>query len=132
MGDAREGGTVTTPMALLTEHDDGRTLIEFPSCPGCQTFAEADEDVGAVAREALEGWIEAHQVAGHSVPAVDAGAIKVFKVQVAWSAEDKAFIARVPELPGCMADGPTEDEARIATHEAIRVWLETDRERTAP
>jgi len=119
-------------MALLTEQGDGGTLIEFPSCPGCQTFAEAGEDVGAVAREALEGWLEAHQVAGYSAPAVDANAIKVFKVEIAWSAEDGAFIARVPELPGCLADGPTEDEARAAAHEAIRLWLETDRERTAP
>lgn len=45
-----------------------RTLIEFPDCPGCQTFAEPDEDVGAVAREALEGWLEVHLEGGEAPP----------------------------------------------------------------
>ncbi len=34
------------------------TLADFPDCPGCRTFAEADEDVAAMAREALEGWLK--------------------------------------------------------------------------
>lgn len=50
---------------------EGRiTLIEFPDCPGCQTFFDPKEDTNfsAVAREALEGWLEAHLVAGQSPP----------------------------------------------------------------
>jgi DNA-binding XRE family transcriptional regulator/predicted RNase H-like HicB family nuclease len=42
------------------------TLIDFPDCPGCQTFAEPGEDVGARAEEALAGWLEAHLVAGQA------------------------------------------------------------------
>lgn len=45
-----------------------RTLVKFPDCPGCQTFAEARQDVCAVAREALEGWLEAHLVLGDAPP----------------------------------------------------------------
>jgi DNA-binding XRE family transcriptional regulator len=45
-----------------------RTLIEFPDCPGCQTFAEPDEDVTEVAREALEGWLEVHLEGGEAPP----------------------------------------------------------------
>src|SRR5690242_2699600 len=49
---------------------EGRaTLIEFPGCPGCQTFAESGQDVCAVAREALEGWLEAHLILGDAPPA---------------------------------------------------------------
>jgi DNA-binding XRE family transcriptional regulator/predicted RNase H-like HicB family nuclease len=47
---------------------EGRhVLAEFPDCPGCQTFGTAD-DIGDVAREALEGWLEAHLVGGQIPP----------------------------------------------------------------
>lgn len=46
-----------------------RTLISFPDCPGCQTFAERGEDVDALAREALEGWLETHLALGEAPPA---------------------------------------------------------------
>lgn len=45
-----------------------RTLVEFPACPGCQTFAEPDEDVSELAREALEGWLELHLEDGDAPP----------------------------------------------------------------
>jgi predicted RNase H-like HicB family nuclease/DNA-binding XRE family transcriptional regulator len=48
-------------------HREGsRWLAEFPDCPGCQTFATAQE-IAAMAQEALEGWLEAH-LAGGKVP----------------------------------------------------------------
>lgn len=46
-----------------------RTLIAFPDCPGCQTFAESGQDVAYVAREALESWLEAELKYGESPPA---------------------------------------------------------------
>ncbi len=45
--------------AIVTR-EGRRSLVAFPDCPGCQTFAERGEDVAAVAREALQGWLEAH------------------------------------------------------------------------
>lgn len=42
--------------------------VEFIDAPGCQTFASAGESVERVAQDALEGWIEAHLVAGRAVP----------------------------------------------------------------
>lgn len=45
-----------------------RRLVEFPDCPGCQTFAEPGEDLAALAKEALEGWLEAHLVHGGVPP----------------------------------------------------------------
>jgi len=35
-------------------------LIEFPDAPGCQTFADREADVYPTAKEAIEGWLEAH------------------------------------------------------------------------
>ena len=43
-------------------------LAEFPDCPGCQTFPESGDELEAAAREALEGWLEAHLVDGQIPP----------------------------------------------------------------
>lgn len=48
---------------------EGRTSVaEFPDCPGCHTQAGPREDLGDCAREALEGWLEAHLVLGRVPP----------------------------------------------------------------
>ena len=51
-----------------------------------------------------------------------------YEVIIYWSDEDAAFIAEVPELPGCMADGATYDAAVAAVQVVIREWIETARE----
>jgi predicted RNase H-like HicB family nuclease/DNA-binding XRE family transcriptional regulator len=43
-------------------------LAEFPDCPGCQTFADDGDELADAAREALEGWLEAHLVDGQAPP----------------------------------------------------------------
>jgi predicted RNase H-like HicB family nuclease len=49
-----------------------------------------------------------------------------------WSSEDDAFIAEVPELAGCAANGATRQEALAAAEIAIAEWLETARELGRP
>jgi predicted RNase H-like HicB family nuclease len=43
----------------------------------------------------------------------------VYQYIFRWSDEDGAYIAEVPELPGCMADGPTYRDALAAAEEVI-------------
>jgi len=50
-------------------HEGRQTLAEFPDCPGCQTFVDPGEDIGAAAEEALEGWLESHLAHGEAPPA---------------------------------------------------------------
>ena len=51
-----------------------------------------------------------------------------YEIILYWSAEDTAFIAEVPELPGCMAHGDTQEEALANVKEAMRLWLDTARD----
>jgi predicted RNase H-like HicB family nuclease len=55
-----------------------------------------------------------------------------YEVIIYWSAEDQAFIAEVPELPGCPADGKTYQEALANVEVVIREWIETAKELGRP
>ena len=57
-----------------------------------------------------------------------------YEIIIYWSEEDMAFIAEVPELPGCAADGATHKEALENVEVIIQEWLKTAKElgRTIP
>jgi predicted RNase H-like HicB family nuclease len=55
-----------------------------------------------------------------------------YEVIIYWSEEDQAFIAEVPELPGCAADGATYREALANVEVIIKEWLETAQELGRP
>ena len=43
-------------------------LVEFPGCPGCQTFGATKAEALRMGKEALEGWLEAHLSSGQVPP----------------------------------------------------------------
>ena len=48
-----------------------------------------------------------------------------YEIILYWSDEDSIFIAEVPELPGCMAHGDTQEAALKNANEATQLWIET-------
>ena len=55
-----------------------------------------------------------------------------YEIIIYWSDEDSAYIAEVPELPGCAADGETYQTALANAEVIIKEWIETAEELGKP
>jgi predicted RNase H-like HicB family nuclease len=55
-----------------------------------------------------------------------------YEIIIYWSDEDEAFIAEVPELPGCAADGPTRQAALKNADQVVKEWIALARELGRP
>ena len=55
-----------------------------------------------------------------------------YEIIIYWSQADEGFIAEVPELPGCAADGKTYKEALANVETIIQEWIETAKELAVP
>ena len=55
-----------------------------------------------------------------------------YEMIIYWSEEDHSFVVEVPELPGCMADGSTYEEAVANAKRIIEEWIETARDLGRP
>lgn len=55
-----------------------------------------------------------------------------YELVIWWSEDDAAFLVEVPELPGCMADGATYEEALANVQTVIAEWLEVAQETGRP
>jgi predicted RNase H-like HicB family nuclease len=51
-----------------------------------------------------------------------------YEIIIYWSNEDAAYVAEVPELPGCVAHGDTQATALENANEAIKLWIDTAEE----
>ncbi len=55
-----------------------------------------------------------------------------YEIIIYWSDDDDVFVSEVPELPGCMAHGATQEAALSNVREAMDLWLETAKEIGSP
>lgn len=55
-----------------------------------------------------------------------------YEMVIYWSEADGAFVAEVPELPGCMADGVSYQEAVANAEQIIKEWIEAAKEEGRP
>ena len=51
-----------------------------------------------------------------------------YEIIIYWSDEDQAFVAEVPELPGCAAHGSSQETALASAQEAINLWINSAKE----
>lgn len=108
-------------------------LVEFPDCPGCQTFGHSRDEALEMAREALEGWLEAHLEGGAAPPrprrrkgtAVGIGSRLSVALQIRWLREDlgmtQAQLARrvgVSQQQVAKLENPSANPS-LATLEAV-------------
>lgn len=81
------------------KQDGKHWTVEFADCPGCVTFGESREEARELAHEALEGWLEAHLVAGKVPPrpkakrgtAVPVASQLSTVLQIRWRREEKGL-----------------------------------------
>ncbi|MFW6170871.1 MAG: type II toxin-antitoxin system HicB family antitoxin [Planctomycetota bacterium] len=55
-----------------------------------------------------------------------------YELIIYWSDDDGCFVVEVPELPGCMADGETYEQALANVQKVIEAWIETAKELGRP
>ena len=55
-----------------------------------------------------------------------------YEIIIYWSEEDRSYIAEVPELPGCAADGQTYRQALTNVEVVIQEWIDTAKELSRP
>jgi predicted RNase H-like HicB family nuclease len=51
-----------------------------------------------------------------------------YEIIIYWSEDDRAYIAEVPELPGCMAHGDSHESALANVRTAVELWIKTAKE----
>lgn len=51
-----------------------------------------------------------------------------YEIILCWREDDQAFVAEVPELPGCIAHGDSQESALASVNEAITLWIATAEE----
>ncbi len=51
-----------------------------------------------------------------------------YEIIIYWSNEDNAYVAEVPELPGCLAHGESYDDALSNAKDALELWIQTAEE----
>ena len=55
-----------------------------------------------------------------------------YEIVIYWCEEDKLFVAEVPELPGCMAHGNSQEAALKNVNDAMSLWIHTAKEDGRP
>ena len=55
-----------------------------------------------------------------------------YEIILYWSNNDDAFVAEVPELPGCMAHGNTQEDALRHVNQAMALWIDIAKEFSDP
>jgi predicted RNase H-like HicB family nuclease len=128
----------SNPLLFKPSEYAGIAVLRLPRKPSHDDLLAAVQTlIGGLAQGNIDGRLSI----------VQKGRIKEYQEEVAewwestmpkdemiihWSEEDQAFIAEVPELPGCAVDGRTYQEAWANAEIVVQEWIETAKELVSP
>lgn len=100
---------------------------DVPRLEGCTVEGRSLAEATARARRATEDWVAAATAAGRPIPEPENYDSLVqtakYRIEIHWSEADQLYIANAPELPGCVADGTSYEEAVANLQPAIGLWM---------
>ncbi len=117
-------GAVFTPSEVKDWTDDWEGVGQTALCPRCGVDSVFGSESGYSTSEAFLAVMKTQWFSGSTHVSREETMAK-YAVFIHWSEEDKAFIAQVPELPGCEADGVGYAAAVRNVQKLMKEWIET-------
>lgn len=115
---------------------DTAFIAEVPELPGCNAHGPTYADAAREIEVAMSLWLDMAAEFGWEIPepkgretnGATAGISRKYEINMYWSEEDEAILAEVPELPGCVADGRTYEEALAEAQVVMDLWIDAAKE----
>ena len=135
--------TLKYEIVIWWSDEDDAFIVDVPELPGCTAHGPTYADAAREIQVAMSLWVDTVEEFGMDVPKpmgkrlefsyiwhprerqAELGMSLRYSVNIYWSDEDEAFIAEVPELPGCVADGQTYEDSVAEVEVVIGEWIET-------
>ena len=123
--------------------EDDAFIVDVPELPGCTAYGPTYADAAREIQVAMGLWVDIVEEFGMDVPEPmgkrlefsyiwhsdeklsESGMSRKYEMVIYWSDEDEAFLAEVPDLPGCVADGRTYEEAVAEAQVVMDEWIES-------
>ena len=134
--------TLEYEIIIWWSDDDDAFIVDVPELPGCTAHGPTYADAAREIEVAMGLWVGIVEEFGMDVPEPNGGRLEFsymwhsdekpstskYRVVIYWSDEDEAFIADALDLPGCLADGPTYEDAAREIEVVMGIWIDTAKE----
>lgn len=117
-------------VSIQFDNVDKIYVAYIPELQGCMAHGQTEEQALAELKIACELWEKTARETGKEVPephfysGQEQNTYK-YKIIMYWSEVDQRYVTEVPDLPGCMSDGKSPEEAINNTQVIIEEWIET-------
>ena len=123
-------------ISIWWSDEDDAFIAEVPELPGCNAHGPTYADAAREVEVAMSLWLDMAAEFGWEIPepqrrgtnGATAGISRKYEINMYWSEEDEAILAEVPDLPGCVADGRTYEEALAKAQVVMDLWIDAARE----
>ena len=123
-------------VSIWWSDEDDAFIAEVPELPGCNAHGPTYADAAREVEVAMSLWLDMAAEFGWEIPepkergtnGANAGTTRKYEINMYWSEEDEAILAEVPDLPGCVADGRTYEEALAEAQVVMDLWIDAAKE----